>query len=43
VIGDSVTAGTRVLMLPCSVVGSSAKIGSGVTIRGSVERGSRVV
>ena len=43
VIGDSVVAGSRVLMMPCSVVGSAAKLGSGVTIRGSVERGSRVV
>lgn len=43
VMGDSVVAGSRIMMLPCSVVGSSARLGSGVTIRGSVERGSRVV
>ncbi len=43
VLGDSVTAGSRVLVLPCSTVGADAKIGSGITIRGAIERGSRVV
>jgi len=43
ILADDVVAGSRVLISPGTVVGTGARIGSGATIRGSVERDSRVI
>jgi NDP-sugar pyrophosphorylase family protein len=43
ILADDVTAGSRVLVHPGTVVGTGARIGSGTAIRGLVERESRVV
>lgn len=43
VLADDVAAGSRVLVSPGTIVGTGARIGSGTTIRGSIERDSRVI
>jgi UDP-N-acetylglucosamine diphosphorylase/glucosamine-1-phosphate N-acetyltransferase len=43
VFADDVTAGARVLVSPGTIVGTGARIGSGASIRGWIERGSRVI
>lgn len=43
ILADDVTAGSRVLVHPGTVVGTGTRIGSGTAIRGWVERESRVV
>jgi UDP-N-acetylglucosamine diphosphorylase/glucosamine-1-phosphate N-acetyltransferase len=43
IFADDVTAGSRVLACPGTVVGTGARIGSGSIIRGRIERDSRVV
>ncbi|OPY49203.1 MAG: Bifunctional protein GlmU [Methanosaeta sp. PtaU1.Bin060] len=43
ILADDVTAGSRVLVHPGTVVGTGARMGSGTAIRGWVERESRVV
>ncbi len=43
IFADDVTAGNRVLVSPGTVVGTGARIGSGASIRGWVERESRVI
>jgi glucose-1-phosphate thymidylyltransferase len=43
VFADDVTLGARVLVNPGTIVGTGARIGSGATIRGGIERESRVI
>jgi glucose-1-phosphate thymidylyltransferase len=43
VLADDVAAGSRVLVSPGTIVGTGVRIGSGTTIRGSIERDSRVI
>jgi NDP-sugar pyrophosphorylase family protein len=43
ILADDAVAGSRVLISPGTVVGTGARIGSGATIHGSIERGSRVI
>ncbi len=43
IFADDVTAGSRVLASPGTVVGTGARIGSGASIRGRIERESRVI
>jgi UDP-N-acetylglucosamine diphosphorylase/glucosamine-1-phosphate N-acetyltransferase len=43
VFADDVTAGARVLVNPGTIVGTGVRIGSGASIRGSIERDSRVI
>ena len=43
IFADDVTAGSRVLVSPGTVVGTGARIGSGSSIRGWIERESRVI
>ena len=43
IFADDVTAGSRVLASPGTVVGTGARIGSGSSIRGWIERESRVI
>jgi UDP-N-acetylglucosamine diphosphorylase/glucosamine-1-phosphate N-acetyltransferase len=43
ILADGVVAGSRVLVSPGTIVGTGARIGSGSTIRGSIERDSRVI
>ncbi len=43
VVADHSCVGSRALMLPGTMIGTDCRIGSGVTVRGSVERGSRVI
>jgi len=43
IFADDVTAGSRVLASPGTVVGTGARIGSGSFIRGWIERESRVI
>jgi glucose-1-phosphate thymidylyltransferase len=43
ILADNVTAGSRVLMHPGTVVGTGARIGSGASIRGWIERDSKVI
>ena len=43
IFADDVTAGSRVLASPGTVVGTGARIGSGASIRGWIERESRVI
>jgi glucose-1-phosphate thymidylyltransferase len=42
IFADAVAAGSRVLASPGTVVGTGARIGSGSSIRGWIERESRV-
>jgi len=42
-LADNVTAGSRVLVHPGTVVGTGARIGSGASIRGWIERDSKVI
>lgn len=43
IFADDVTAGSRVLVSPGTVVGTGARIASGASIRGWIERESRVI
>ncbi|MDM7934714.1 MAG: sugar phosphate nucleotidyltransferase, partial [Methanothrix sp.] len=43
ILADDVAAGGRVLMSPGTVVGTGARIGSGVALRGLIDRDSRVI
>jgi len=43
ILADDVAAGSRVLVSPGTIVGTGVRIGSGTTIRGSIERDSRVI
>jgi glucose-1-phosphate thymidylyltransferase len=43
ILADNVTAGSRVLVHPGTVVGTGARIGSGASIRGWIERDSKVI
>jgi UDP-N-acetylglucosamine diphosphorylase/glucosamine-1-phosphate N-acetyltransferase len=43
ILADDVTAGSRVLMHPGTVVGTGAVIGSGAQVRGWIEREARVI
>lgn len=43
IFADDVTAGSRVLASPGTVVGTGARIGSGASIRGWIERECRVI
>jgi UDP-N-acetylglucosamine diphosphorylase/glucosamine-1-phosphate N-acetyltransferase len=43
IFADDVTAGSRVLVSPGTVVGTGARLGSGASIRGGIERESRVI
>jgi len=43
IFADDVTAGGRVLVSPGTVVGTGARIASGASIRGRIERESRVI
>ncbi len=43
IFADDVTAGSRVLVNPGTIVGTGARIGSGSSIRGWIERESRVI
>ena len=43
IFADNVTAGSRVLVSPGTVVGTGARIASGASIRGWIERESRVI
>jgi glucose-1-phosphate thymidylyltransferase len=43
IIADDATMGSRVLAFPGTVVGTGARIGSGASIRGWIERESRVI
>ena len=43
IFADDVTTGSRVLARPGTVVGTGARIGSGASIRGWIERDSRVI
>ncbi len=43
IFADDVTLGSRVLVSPGTVVGTGARIGSGASIRGWIERESRVI
>ena len=43
ILADNVLVGSRVLMNPGTVVGTDSRIGSGASVRGRIERGSRVV
>ena len=43
IFADDVTLGSRVLASPGTVVGTGARIGSGASIRGWIERESRVI
>ena len=43
IFADDVTTGSRVLASPGTVVGTGARIGSGASIRGWIERESRVI
>jgi len=43
IFADDVTLGSRVLVNPGTVVGTGARIGSGASIRGWIERESRVI
>lgn len=43
ILADDVTAGSRVLMHPGTVVGTGAVIGSGAQVRGWIERECRVI
>jgi len=43
IFADDVTTGSRVLASPGTVLGTAARIGSGASIRGSIERDSRVI
>ena len=43
IFADNVTAGSRILVSPGTVVGTTARIGSGASIRGWIERESRVI
>ncbi|NPV62374.1 MAG: NTP transferase domain-containing protein [Methanotrichaceae archaeon] len=43
VLADNVTAGGRVLLQPGTIVGTDSCIGSGASVRGWIERNSRVI
>ena len=43
VFADDVTLGARVLVSPGTIIGTGARIGSGASIRGEIERESRVI
>jgi glucose-1-phosphate thymidylyltransferase len=43
IFADDVSVGSRVLVRPGTVVGTGARIGSGVALRGTIERESRVI
>jgi len=43
IVADDVTAGNRVIMRSGTMVGTGSSIGSGATVAGWIERGSRVV
>jgi UDP-N-acetylglucosamine diphosphorylase/glucosamine-1-phosphate N-acetyltransferase len=43
ILADDVVAGSRVLVCPGTIAGTGVRIGSGTTIRGSIERDSRVI
>jgi len=43
ILADDVTVGSRVLISPGTIVGTGARIGSGATIHGWIERESRVI
>jgi glucose-1-phosphate thymidylyltransferase len=43
ILADDVSAGSRVLMHPGTVVGTGAIIGSGAQVRGWIERECRVI
>jgi len=43
VFADDVTLGARVLVSPGTIIGTGARIGSGSSVRGEIERESRVI
>lgn len=43
IFADDVTAGSRVLACPGTIVGTGARIGSGASIRGRIDKESRVI
>ena len=43
VVADNVSVGSRVFMHPGTIVGTGARIGSGTTVRGMIERDCRVI
>lgn len=43
IVADNVTVGSRVFLHPGTIAGTDCRIGSGATVRGTLERGVRVI